>query len=280
MTGSTISSFEFHGNDLVIQVGDSPATTMVAIKPVVHGMGLNWETQYRKLRHHPVLNKGMVIMTIPSAGGPQAMTALPLNRLNLWLATINPNKVPDVETRARIIRYQEEAADALFDHFFGRARFTDASDSEFVEDAADAVSPPDWEEWNRWIALIDVARRVHGRMGAKQLWQASPLPQLTPIGVTFQPSGADAEARMLVETFLEEATERRPGCRTAAVNVINAFNHWARVNGHPSMSKTTFGRMLTALGVQRQRAGCMWYLDIALPAGSTGGRGHLRSVPR
>lgn len=120
MSERTLTTIDFHGATLVALRGETPETTMVAMKPVVEGMGLDWKSQHAKLVGHPVLSKGMVEITIPSLGGPQAMTALPLNRLNFWLATIQPNKVPGLETRARVIEYQTECADALFDHFFGK----------------------------------------------------------------------------------------------------------------------------------------------------------------
>lgn len=49
------------------------------------------------------------------------MVGLPLSKLNFWLARIHPNKVPNPETRAKVIAYQEECADVLFAHFFGKA---------------------------------------------------------------------------------------------------------------------------------------------------------------
>jgi hypothetical protein len=115
-----LTTIDFHGATLIVRKGADPSTTMVAMKPVVEGMGLDWKSQHVKLVGHPVLSKGMVEITIPSAGGPQAMTALPLTRLNFWLATLHPNKIPSLETRERVIVYQTEAAEALFAHFFGR----------------------------------------------------------------------------------------------------------------------------------------------------------------
>lgn len=116
-----LTTIDFHGATLIAKAGPTPAETLVAMKPIVEGIGLDWKSQHVKLGGHPVLAKGMVEITMPSAGGAQAMTALPLNRLALWLATIQPNKIPNTETRARVIAYQEECADALFAHFFGRA---------------------------------------------------------------------------------------------------------------------------------------------------------------
>ena len=49
------------------------------------------------------------------------MTALPLNRLHFWLATLHPNKIRDEHIREKVLIFQTEAADALFEKFFGRA---------------------------------------------------------------------------------------------------------------------------------------------------------------
>ncbi len=116
-------SIDFHGATLIARHGNTPATTLVAMKPVVEGMHLNWDTQRRKIVEHPILGTCAVNLTVQLPGDIQhrEVVFLPLNRLNFWLATIQPNKVPAPETRARIIRYQEECADVLFAHFFGQA---------------------------------------------------------------------------------------------------------------------------------------------------------------
>ena len=116
-----LTTVDFHGATLLAVRGDTPQTTLVVMKPVVEGIGLAWQSQLEKIKAHPVFGKGITEIVIPSAGGPQAMSALPLTRLNFWLATIQPNKVPDLEIRARVIRYQTECADVLFAHFFGKA---------------------------------------------------------------------------------------------------------------------------------------------------------------
>lgn len=116
-----ITTIEFHGAHLLAARGHTPAETMIVMKPVVEGMGLDWSGQRAKLLAHPILSKGMGEISIPSAGGIQSMTALPLSRLNFWLATIQSNKIPNPETRARVMSYQTECADVLFDHFFGKA---------------------------------------------------------------------------------------------------------------------------------------------------------------
>lgn len=116
-----LTTVDFHGAKLVAVKGATPAETLVAMKPVVEGMGLTWQVQHRKLMAHPVLSKGITEMVMPSPGGEQRMVALPLSRLNFWMATIHTNKIEDADLRAKVIEYQEECADVLFAHFFAKA---------------------------------------------------------------------------------------------------------------------------------------------------------------
>ena len=117
---TSLTTVSFHGATLIAQRGATPAETLVAMKPVVEGMGLSWQGQHAKIVEHPILGKGIKEIVMPTDGGPQQMTVLPLSRLSFWLATIHPNKVPNKDTRARVIAYQMECADALFAHFFGK----------------------------------------------------------------------------------------------------------------------------------------------------------------
>ncbi len=130
----TLTTINFHGAALVVRAGDSPATTLVAMRPVVEGMGLSWAAQFVKLKAHPVLGPTISeIEMVAEDGKSRAMTALPLSRLHFWLATIQPNKVKP-EIRERVIAFQTEAADALFEHFFGQpARERDALSAAVLE---------------------------------------------------------------------------------------------------------------------------------------------------
>ena len=153
-----LMTVDFHGATLVAVRGETPAETMVAMKPVVEGMGLDWKGQYDKIKEHPVLSKGMGLIPIPSAGGPQTMTALPLSRLNFWLATIQPNRVPDVGIRDRVITYQIECADVLFAHFFGKATGTTVLATMITGLRAEI----DAERSSQRRAMTDLADKVNG----------------------------------------------------------------------------------------------------------------------
>lgn len=105
-------SVPFHGTDLyVVSHNGEP---YVPMKPIVEGMGLAWQTQHRKLSER--FKKGITEMVIPSVGGAQSMICLALRKLAAWLNTISPNKVKP-EIRDRVIQYQEECDDVLYDYW-------------------------------------------------------------------------------------------------------------------------------------------------------------------
>ena len=114
MPKNDLTTIQFHDATLLVRRGDTPETTLVAMKPVVEGMGLDWGGQHKKLSNHPVLAQGISVMEIPSAGGVQEATALPLNRIHFWLATIQPNKIKDDAIRARVILMIEAMVERLF----------------------------------------------------------------------------------------------------------------------------------------------------------------------
>lgn len=108
-----LSPVPFHGDTIFcVEHEGQPYSPL---KPIVENMGLDWKVQYRKIS----ANKdrwGMVIMTIPSAGGEQKMLCLPLRKLAAWLASINPKKVRQ-ELRTKIELYQAESDDALWNYW-------------------------------------------------------------------------------------------------------------------------------------------------------------------
>lgn len=102
----------FYGNSLFVVDHNGEAYT--PMKPIVEGMGLDWKSQHKKLSQR--FAKGMVEITIPSAGGMQNMICLALRKLAAWLNSISPNKVRS-EIRDRVIQYQEECDDVLYEYW-------------------------------------------------------------------------------------------------------------------------------------------------------------------
>ncbi|WP_338547103.1 phage antirepressor N-terminal domain-containing protein [Pseudomonas benzopyrenica] len=103
----------FHG-DTVILVGQDNEP-YVAMKPIVANMGMDWPTQYVKLTERFSSTIGE-IPTVGEDGKTRNMICLPLKKLPAWLYSISPNKVAP-ELREKIIRYQEECDDALWNYW-------------------------------------------------------------------------------------------------------------------------------------------------------------------
>ncbi|WP_321865743.1 phage antirepressor N-terminal domain-containing protein [Paraburkholderia tropica] len=103
----------FHGAELyVVEHNGQPYTPM---KPIVDAMGLDWKSQHAKLAANDG-RWGMVIITIPSAGGLQQMAAIPLRKLFGWLASIHVGKIR-AALRETVARYQNECDDVLWQYW-------------------------------------------------------------------------------------------------------------------------------------------------------------------
>ena len=90
-----LRGLDSHGSPLV--TFEHAGERWVVMRPVVEGMGLAWTSQYAKLSANPA-RYGMRddIITHDTMGRRQAMTCIPLRRYPMWLATINPARIPSL----------------------------------------------------------------------------------------------------------------------------------------------------------------------------------------
>lgn len=104
----------FQGNTLFVVEHNGEAYT--PMKPIVEGMGLDWKSQFVKLKQR--FGSCVVEITIQLSGDTQkrSATCMALRKLAGWLYTISPNKVRP-ELRDRIIQYQAECDDVLWQHW-------------------------------------------------------------------------------------------------------------------------------------------------------------------
>jgi hypothetical protein len=99
-------------------------TPYIAMKPIVENLGLDWASQFSRIKRHQVMSKGIVMMTTPSVGGEQQTFCLPLKMLNGWLFGIDSSRVKP-ELKDKVISYQEKCFDVLADYFgFGKQQPT------------------------------------------------------------------------------------------------------------------------------------------------------------
>ena len=124
---TNISLINFHSQTLMAI--EHEGQKYVAMRNIVENLGLAWVGQYIKLKNHPVLSKGVMIIITPSHGGLQETVCLPLKMLNGWLLTIDPRKVRP-EIRARLLQYQEECYEVLYQYFSNQRQIPAQQSSE------------------------------------------------------------------------------------------------------------------------------------------------------
>lgn len=110
---STIN-IPFHGAELyVVNHSGEPYTPM---KPIVEGMGMTWQSQHRKLMERFKTCIIEMMIQLPGDTQRRLVICLALRKLAGWLQTISPNKVRP-EIRDKVIKYQEECDDVLYDYW-------------------------------------------------------------------------------------------------------------------------------------------------------------------
>jgi hypothetical protein len=113
MTTQSVS-VQFHDQSLTAAVIDGKP--YVAMKPICENIGLDWKSQYNRIKRHQVLNSGVVMMTMPSKSGEQETLMLPLDYLNGWLFGIDVSRIK-AELKPRLLEYQRECFRVLAEHF-------------------------------------------------------------------------------------------------------------------------------------------------------------------
>src|SRR5262252_3289280 len=106
----------FHDDQITVWLHDGQP--YVAVKPICERLGIDWASQHHRINRDPVLAKGMVVITIPSAGGLQQTVALQLRLLPGFLFGIDRTRIDD-DAQDRLDLYREECFTVLFEHFFG-----------------------------------------------------------------------------------------------------------------------------------------------------------------
>src|SRR5512145_874880 len=106
----------FYGDDLAA-VQHSDGTIFVLFGRLCENLELAQQAQARRVMRHAVLSEGFIRLTVTTEGGPQHVQCLKLSLLPLWLSGIQASRVADTELREKLIRYQHEAADVLWQAF-------------------------------------------------------------------------------------------------------------------------------------------------------------------
>ncbi|BCA57680.1 phage antirepressor N-terminal domain-containing protein [Sphingomonas sp. HMP6] len=161
---SEIVTINFRGDDLYGFKRDDG--TFMAVKPMCEAMGIPYDAQRQRISRDPILSKAASIMLAPFAGSRgQEVTCLLVKRVNFWLAGVDTNRIKDEAVRERVLLYQEECADVLYDHFAGRAAPA-LPDFGASTDSSDSVR----------LRMVNEAGRYFGVRAAREMWFLQDLP--------------------------------------------------------------------------------------------------------
>jgi hypothetical protein len=115
-------------------------------------MGLDWSGQQQKLREQGEKFNCRVISMVASDGKLREMLCIPLEKLNGWLFSVNPEKVrPDIKHTVAL--YQEECFIVLYEYW----HHGEAINPRFYEENATSLLISNLRER---LALIEMKRRL------------------------------------------------------------------------------------------------------------------------
>lgn len=162
---------DFYGDELTAAlVQEQEASTpqvYVPIRPICEHLGLAWPSQYSRIRRDPVLAEAAtsVTVTVTETGQRGAMTCLPLKFLPGWLFGVSVKRVRP-ELKDKIIRYQRESYDVLWEAFQEGRLTAEPSVSELLESDSPAA-----QAYKMASAIMKMARQqllLEARMGAHE----------------------------------------------------------------------------------------------------------------
>jgi hypothetical protein len=148
---------DFYGDALtaaLVQEQDE-ARVYVPVRPICENLGLAWPSQYSRIKRDAVLSEAAtsVTVTVTEAGQRGAMVCLPLKYLPGWLFGVSVKRVRP-ELQEKIIRYQREAYDVLWEAFQEGRLTAEPSISELLDSDSPAA-----QAYKMASAIMQMARQ-------------------------------------------------------------------------------------------------------------------------
>lgn len=137
----------------------------VAMKPICENIGIQWESQYNRIRRDDVLNSVIFIMNMTGSDSKNyQMICLPIEYLNGWLFGIDINRCKP-EIRDTLIKYKKECYQALHDYWFnGKAeRKTTVDDRTGLRNAVNMLVS------KKGLIYSDAYHLIHQRFNVESI---------------------------------------------------------------------------------------------------------------
>lgn len=147
-----VATVDFHDQKIITIRKDG--IEFVAMRPVVEAIGLNWGAQRDKLRAGKGKFNCTDISTVGKDSKNRDMLCIPLTKLNGFLFTINPERIPDTQVRRRVELYQEECFIVLHSYWFKGISVNPRKEADIIEEAADKYNTVMLVETKELIELL------------------------------------------------------------------------------------------------------------------------------
>ena len=239
-----IQKVDFYGDSIIAQLDDL-GYPLVAIKPIVERLGIDWSAQFRRINRDPVLQPCIAMMAIETPAGTRESVALPLNLVPGFLFGIDSSRIEDDEARELVLTYQRECHEVLFRHFFGVAPDEDAS-------ASDPSAQWDWQMIAAKMSLLRETRLTFGQSAARQMWAKLGLPEM--VQEPASPSTANSDVEF-VKAFISDQMEVDRTALTSVQDAHEAYEKWAKMHGAPAMNMVSFGIYTSKLRIRKKKWG-------------------------
>lgn len=124
----------FYGDEL-LGVQTSDGTVYAPFSRLCENLQLGRVGQVQRVQRHAVLSDALVTLAVETPGGPQEVQCLRVDALPLWLSGLQASRIKDQQLRDKLIRYQREAANVLWQAFRGQIIRHESSDPVVTTDA-------------------------------------------------------------------------------------------------------------------------------------------------
>nr|WP_080684336.1 phage antirepressor N-terminal domain-containing protein [Morganella morganii]CDK64319.1 Phage antirepressor protein \ len=217
MSGSISTiNVPFHGDNLYLVSYEGQP--FVAMRPFIEGMGLDWASQYTKIKQRFKTCVVNITMQLPCDNQRRSVVCLALKKLTGWLHTININKVRP-EIRDKVAAYQDRSDDVLYEYWTtGEVK----KKQNFRQSTAKELIPLR-QTAERLIAhgvgniYPDIWKHVHAEFGVQHINEL--LPEQIPLAISY----LDAlEGQFIPKEDPRENTNQRVN-RDIDVHNVNAL---------------------------------------------------------
>ncbi|MFS2727326.1 hypothetical protein DW973_10310 [Parabacteroides merdae] len=122
-------------NNVAIMAGND-AKKLVPIKPICEALGIDYASQFTKIKNDEDLSSTVVLSTIVATDGKEReMVCLPMEFIFGWLFTINPKNVKP-EAQEAVRTYRMQCYHVLYEYFASYASFVNQKQKRQAEDWA------------------------------------------------------------------------------------------------------------------------------------------------